>query len=68
MTDLEKETLIKRYADAQISSVELRRLLGDVSYGDIIVELAALNLPLPQAPTAGREARIAFARDLMFPH
>jgi hypothetical protein len=68
MTDLEKETLIKRYADAQISSVELRWLLGDISYGDIIVELAALNLPLPQAPVAGREERIELAHNLMFPH
>ena len=66
MTNLEKETLLGRYSQAQISIVELRRLLGDISFGDVIRALAKLNLPLPRAPVAGREDRIERARELLF--
>jgi hypothetical protein len=59
--------LFKRYSEAQISAVELRRALGGATFADVLIELAKRNLPLPRAPEAGREQRIAAARILLFP-
>jgi hypothetical protein len=67
MTDLETNQLFERYSRAEISSIELRRALGDVGYADVIIGLAQRNLPFPQAPQAGREERIARAAALLFP-
>ena len=67
MTSTETTSLLARYSRAEISAVELRRLLGDISYGDVLIELARRGLPLPRAPRAGREQRIAAARSLLFP-
>lgn len=67
MTGPERDDLLKSYSDARISAVELRRALGGVSFGDVLTELAKRDLPLPRAPEAGREKRIAAARALLFP-
>ncbi len=67
MTPSEKTQLLERYSRADISALDLRRALGDIGYGDVIIELAQRNLPLPRASQAGREARIGRARELLFP-
>jgi hypothetical protein len=67
MTELETTKLLERYSRAEISAVELRRALGGISFGDVLIELANHDLPLPRAPRAGREQRIAAARALLFP-
>ena len=67
MTESEKTALLTRYSHGAISAIELRRRLGNASYGDVLIELAALGLPLPRASQAGREGRIARARELLFP-
>lgn len=67
MTTLEKDRLLERYSHAEITAMELRRALGDISYADVIIELAQRNLPLPRAPQAGREKQIARAKELLFP-
>jgi hypothetical protein len=67
MTEPEKDALLKRYSNAQISAVELRRTLGGVTFGDVLIELAQRGLPLPRAPETGRQQRIAEARSLLFP-
>ncbi len=66
-TELETTDLLRRYSEARISAIELRRALGGISYGDVLIELAKRDLPLPRAPEAGREERIAAARDWLFP-
>jgi hypothetical protein len=38
-----------------------------VSLFDVLIELAKRDLPLPRAPEAGRQQRIAAARGLLFP-
>lgn len=67
MGESEKLALLERYSRGEISAVELRRLLGGISYGEVLIELAARDLPLPRAPRAGREDRIALAREMLFP-
>ena len=48
--------------------MQLRRALGGVTYGDVLVLLAARNLKLPRTPQADSEERIARARAILFPH
>jgi hypothetical protein len=67
MDEAEKLGLLERYSQARISSVEVRRALGGITFGDLLVELAKRDLPLPRASRAGREERIAKARALLFP-
>ncbi len=67
MTEVETITLLKRYSEGQISAIELRRALGGITFGDVLIELAKRELQLPRAPEAGRQQRIAAARALLFP-
>jgi hypothetical protein len=67
MTEVEMIALLKRFSEGQISAIELRRTLGGITFGDVLIELARRELPLPRAPEAGRQQRIAAARALLFP-
>ncbi len=67
MTEADRTELLKRYSEARISLVELRRALGRVTFGDVLIDLARHDLPLSRAPEGGREQRIAAARALLFP-
>ena len=67
MTEIEIAALLKRYSEGLISQIELRRALGGITFADVLIELANRNLPLPRAPEAGREQRIAAARAVLFP-
>ena len=67
MTEAETADLLRRYSEARMSAVELRRALGGATFGDVLIELARRDLPLPRAPEAGRQQRIAAARKLLFP-
>lgn len=63
----ERSALLARYGSGTMSAAELRRSLGGIGFGDILVELAQRGLPLPRASQAGREQRIAAARAWLFP-
>lgn len=63
----EREALAA-YSRGAMDSIELRRRLGDATFGEVLERLAEAGLPLPRAPQAGREAVIARARAWMFPH
>lgn len=67
MSETQKLALLERYSRCEISAVELRRRLGDITYGDVLIELASRDLPLPRASQEGREDRIAVARAMLFP-
>jgi ABC-type polar amino acid transport system ATPase subunit len=67
MLDVEETALLERYSRAEISAMELRRALGGITFGDVLIALAKHDLPLPRALQAGREQRIAEARALLFP-
>jgi hypothetical protein len=67
VTEIEITNLLQRYSEGLISLVELRRALGGITFGDVLIELAKRDLPLPRAPEAGRQQRIAAARALLFP-
>lgn len=67
MTEDEAGSLLKRYSEGRISAAELRHALGGITFGDLLVQLARHDLPLPRASEAGREQRIAAARALLFP-
>lgn len=66
MSEAEKVALLEKYSRAEISAVELRRAMGGITYGDPLIELGHHDLPLPRASQAGREARLAEARALLF--
>jgi hypothetical protein len=59
---------LKLYSDGEMSALELRRRLGEASYGDVLRLLSDAELPLPRASQAGREAEIAQARAWLFPN
>ena len=67
MTEVETIALLKRYSEGQISAIELRRALGGITFGDVLIELAKRELQLPRAPEARRQESIAAARALLFP-
>jgi len=67
MTDVETTALLERYSHAEISAADLRRRLGNISYADVIIELAKRDLPLPRASQKGREERLARAQAWLFP-
>jgi hypothetical protein len=67
MPDGETAAFLERYSRAEISAIELRRALGGITFGDVLIELAKRDLPLPRASPLGREQRIAEARALLFP-
>ena len=67
MDEAEQLALLERYSGGKISAIELRCALGGITFGDVLIELARRNLPLPRALDAGRRQRIAAARALLFP-
>ena len=67
MTNVEKTTLLQRYSRGEMTAGELRWRLGDISYADVIIELAQRDIPLPRAPQKGREEKIARAYAWLFP-
>ena len=68
MTENEKEKqALEAFSRGEMTALELRRRLGGVSYGDVLLLLSEHNLPLPRAPTAGREDQISRAHAWMFP-
>jgi len=67
MTEAETTALLGQYSRAEISAVQLRRELGGITYGDVLIELASHNLPLPRTPQVGSKERIARARAVLFP-
>ena len=67
MTEDETKELLKRYSQARISATALRRALGRITFGDVLIELAKRDLPLPRAPEEGRRQRIEAARAVLFP-
>jgi hypothetical protein len=58
---------LEAYSRGEMTAIDLRRRLGGIGYGEVLRLLSEANLPLPRAPTAGREADIARARAWMFP-
>ena len=66
MTEAEKQAL-EAYSRCEMSAIELRRRLGGATYGEVLQLLSEQDLPLPRAPTAGREEQIARAHEWMFP-
>ena len=67
MTEDETTDLLRRYSQAQISATALRHALCGVTFGDVLIELAKHDLPLPHAPEEGRQQRIEAARAVLFP-
>lgn len=58
--------ILRAYSAGAMSAHDARRRLGDCSYADLLIALAAQNLPLPRAPLAGREATVERARQWLF--
>lgn len=67
MTEQNSTDLFERYSRAEISAVRLRRELGGITYGDVLIQMARRDLPLPRTPEPGSRERIARARALLFP-
>ena len=58
---------LRDYSQGTLSAMDLRRRLGDATFGDVLRLLGQENLPLPIASPVGREATIARARRWLFP-
>jgi hypothetical protein len=58
---------LQAFSHGDMSAIELRRRLGGATYGEVLRLLSEENLPLPSAPTAGREEQLERARAWMFP-
>ena len=58
---------LNAYSRGEMTAIDLRRRLDDATFGEVLRRLGELGLPLPRAPTAGREAQIARARAWLFP-
>jgi|GEM_PF-3047313 len=67
MTAKQHREFLIRYATGEITALELRRQFDGVTYGDIFRMLADEGLALPKNPVAGREDKIARAREWLFP-
>jgi hypothetical protein len=65
--DAKDRQALLSFSQGEMSALELRRRLGGATYGEVLGLLSELNLPLPQAPVAGREEQIRRARAWMFP-
>ena len=67
MTEDDRRAL-EAYSRCEMSAIELRRRLGDISCGDVLLRpLGEEGLPLPRAPDEGREEQFARAREWMSP-
>ena len=66
MEDAELRAL-EGYSRGAMSAIEVRRRLGNATFGEVLRLLADRALPLPRAPTEGREEQLARARRWMFP-
>ncbi len=62
----QKEAL-EAFSRGGMTALDLRRRLGNATYGEILQRLSEEYLPLPRAPETGREEQIARARAWMFP-
>ena len=67
MTDAETTAALEQYSRAEISAMQLRRALGGITYGDVLMALAKHDLSLPHSPQPGSQERIARARAVLFP-
>jgi hypothetical protein len=63
-----EQEALAAYSRGEMTIIDLRRRLGGATFGEVLQRLVEARLPLPRAPVAGREARIARARSWMFPH
>ena len=64
---LSEADALAAFSRGEMSALELRRRMGDATYGEVLQRLAERDLPLPRAPTAGRDADLARARAWLFP-
>lgn len=67
MDDQSDRAILLAYSTGRMTAMEARRRLGSVGFGDLLRRLADAGLALPTAPTAGREERLARARERLFP-
>ena len=67
MTEAEINDLLAGYSHGDVAATTVRRAMGDVGFGDLLIALAQRGLPLPRASQVGREAQIAQAKAWLFP-
>lgn len=65
--DEKRRSDLEKYSRGEISALDLRRRLDGATFGEVLILLNEANLPLPRAPTAGREEQLERARAWMFP-
>ena len=54
--------LLESYSRGTKTALDLRRRLGNATYGEVLQLLGEADLPLPRAPTNGREEELKRAR------
>lgn len=59
--------LLTAFSTGALSAIDVRRALGNITYGELFRLVADANLHLPDSPATGREATLAKAQAWMFP-
>jgi hypothetical protein len=65
--DEKQKRALEAFSRGEMAALELRRRLGDATFGEVLLLLGEAGLPLPRAPVEGREDQIRRAREWMFP-
>lgn len=65
--DEKQKQALEAFSHGEMTALDLRRRLGNATYGEVLRLLSELDLPLPRAPEQGREEQISRARSWMFP-
>lgn len=64
---MNQQEALEAFSRGDMTAVELRRRLGGATYGEVLEKLNEAHLPLPRAPTSGREEQLDRAHQWMFP-
>ena len=66
MTHSTERLLLTRFSRGEVSAMQVRGLLGDITFGDLLMRLGTHGLPLPRTPLEGREDVIRRLRAALF--
>lgn len=67
MTEDQRNGVLADYAEGRLGTRETIDRLGLEDYGDLVIELARLDLPFPKPDFPGREEHLARAAAILQP-
>lgn len=64
--ETDQHQLLTRYSQGEVSAMQVRGALGDITFGELLMKMGAEGLPLPVAPVEGREGIVQRLREVLF--